>query len=75
MLSKITANRLAEEFLEEKGIRYVKPGTIESRSREQVEVIFLVPEALDPDVAVVDPPDVRILVNLKTGEVENVLQM
>ena len=31
--------------------------------------VFLVPEALNPNV-VIDPPDVRVWVYIKTGEVE-----
>jgi hypothetical protein len=44
------------------------------RKDNQVEVIFLVPEALDPNI-VIDPPDVRVWVNISNGEVELIYQM
>jgi|688.fasta_scaffold382344_3 hypothetical protein len=66
---------LAERFLSGRNIGFVKPGTIGQIKGKKVEVIFLVPEALDPNVAIVDPPDVRVWVDEKTGIVELIPQM
>ncbi len=65
---------LAEKYLIAKKIEYVIPGKLGKYIGDQVEVIFLHPEALNPDV-VVDPPDTRVLVNTKTKEVNLVWQM
>jgi len=65
---------LAEQYLITKKIEYVRPGKLGKYIGDQVEVIFLHPEALDPDV-VVDPPDTRVLVNIKTKGVTLILQM
>ena len=64
----------AESFLNKNKISYVKPGTVGEKNNTEVEVIFLVPEALDPNV-VIDPPDVRVKVNVYTGEVTLIIQM
>jgi len=63
----------AESYLNKHKIAYVKPGAIGEEKTRQVEVIFLVPEALDPNV--VDPPDVRLWVDVYSGEVELIPQM
>lgn len=65
---------LAEQYLDIKKIEYIKPGKLGKLVGEQVEVIFLHPEALNPDV-IVDPPDTRVLVNIKTKLVTLVWQM
>ena len=64
----------AESYLNKHKIAYVKPGAIGEEKVRQVEVIFLVPEALDPNV-VVDPPDVRLWVDVYSGEVRLIPQM
>jgi hypothetical protein len=64
----------AEKFLKNNSISYVKPGTIGQRVSDQVEIIFLVPEALDPNI-VIDPPDVRLWVDINSGKVEFMPQM
>lgn len=64
----------AEKFLNNKHISFVKPGEISQRDGDRVEIIFLIPEALDPNV-IVDPPDVRVWVNVYSGEVELIHQM
>jgi len=82
---------LATEYLEKDGVAFVKPGTIRKlkpnsntylspghiikADENTYEVIFLKPEALDPNVAVIDPPDVRVLVNTKTKKVNWIYQM
>ncbi len=65
----------AEKFLYNEKISFVKPGKIGVVENDRVEVVFMIPEALDPDVAVVDPPDVRVWVYTKTGKVEWIYQM
>jgi hypothetical protein len=64
----------AEKFLKNKNIYFVKPGEIGQRDGDRVEIIFLIPEALDPNV-VIDPPDVRVWVNIYSGKVELIHQM
>ncbi len=64
----------AEVFLKNKHIPYVKPGKIGECRQDKVEVVFLVPEALDPNL-VIDPPDIRLWVNRQSGAVEWILQM
>lgn len=64
----------AEKFLDKKHIEYVKPGQIGIQDNHRVEVIFLVPDALNPDV-VVDPPDVRLWVNIHNGTIDLIPQM
>ena len=59
----------AEQYLCEKGIAFVRPGNIVRVTNDNVEVVFLVPEALDKNVAVVDPPDVRVNINVNTKEI------
>lgn len=66
---------LAEKFLTSLNISFVKSGTIGQINGKRVEVIFPVLEVLDPNVAVVDPPDVRVWVDIDTGVVELIHQM
>jgi hypothetical protein len=65
---------LAELYLNKKNIRYIKPGECGMHDGHRVEVIFMIPETLDPN-AVVDPPDIRVWVNIYSGEVELINQM
>ena len=65
---------LAEAYLNNRNSRYVKPGQLGKTEGDNVEVIFLKPEALDPDV-VIDPPDIKVLVNTKTKNVTLIYQM
>lgn len=67
--------KLAEEFLANRDIGFVQAGIIGRENEGKVEVIFPVPETLDPNVAVVDPPDIRVWVTIESGEVELVDQM
>ena len=66
--------RLAEQYLIDRGLSYVKPGEIGRHKGNKIEVIFLKPEALDPDV-VIDPPDMRMWVDSKTKEVTWIWQI
>lgn len=65
---------LAEKYLENKKFKYVRPGMLGKYEGNKVEVIFLKPEALDPDV-VIDPPDLRVWVDIKTKGIIWILQM
>lgn len=64
----------AEKFLDKSGIAYATPGEIGAIEDTRIEIIFMKPEALDPNV-VIDPPDVRVWVNKKTGKVKLIDQM
>lgn len=66
--------KLAEKYLEARRISFVRPGTIGRVEGELVEVVFLIPEAMDPNV-VVDPPDVCVWVNVRSKATELVAQM
>lgn len=66
---------IAKQFLISNKIDFVEPGSLGKLNGIEQEVIFLDPQTLDPDVAVVDPGDVRVLVNLNTKKVTLVYQM
>jgi len=68
------AIKLAVVYLQDKAVEFVLPGTIGEVTDGKLEVIFLVPDALDPDV-VIDPPDVRVWVDSVTHEVSLIEQM
>jgi len=57
---------IAASFLLENRIPFVEPGKVVQRPDGLIEVIFLIPEALDPNV-VIDPPDVWVLVDPLSG--------
>jgi len=64
----------AENFLRLEGIDFAYPAKIGRVTNNKSEVIFLVPEALEPDT-VVDPPDVRVWVFHEEEKAELVFQM
>ena len=66
--------RLAENYMKNRKVDIVLPGEIGGKMGDNVEVIFLVPDALDPDI-IVCPPDNRVWVNVKTKEVTWIEQM
>lgn len=66
--------QIAETFLAACAVKFVKPGNVSQRGWDTAEVSFMIPEALDPN-AVVDPPDVKVLVYLKDRHCELVPQM
>jgi hypothetical protein len=74
-MKNIDVIKQAEDFLKSGGIGFVRPASIGRKNAGRVEVIFPVPETLDPSVAVVEPPDVRVWVNTDNGEVELIPQM
>jgi len=65
---------LAEGYLSARKSSYILPGKLGERVGDKIEVIFLKPETLDPDI-IIDPPDIRILVDIRTKEVAWVYQM
>ncbi|MNM61246.1 hypothetical protein D3C81_725430 [compost metagenome] len=67
--------KLAEQYLQRRNIGYLPFGLIGRREQDQWEVIFPVPESIDPTVAVIDPPDVRVWVNISQELVEFIHQM
>lgn len=66
---------LAEKFFLSRNIGYLPDGRIGRKEQSRWEVIFSVPESLDPNVAVIDPPDVRVWVPIAEGLVELIYQM
>jgi len=65
----------ASAFLIKEDIGFVESGKIGKKEALKVEVIFPVPEILDPNAAFIDPPDVRVWVNTNNDEVELIHQM
>ncbi len=65
----------AEEFLRERNIGFVPSTSLLRRDgRGRAEVSYAVPDTLIPG-AVVDPPDVRVSIDLHTRLVELIPQM
>ena len=67
--------KIAEEYLSSHAIEHVRPGQVGSKEQGRWEATFLNPAVLNPAVAVVDPPDVRIWVTVPNGQVEWIHQM
>ncbi len=67
--------RRATKFLNYEGIEFVNRGVIGRKMDRKVEVIFPVVETLDPDIASVDPSDVRVWVYLHRDTVSLIEQM
>ena len=74
-MSELKVFLLARKFLTTRMIEFVDAPKLGQIVGDRLEVIFPVPEALDPNVAVVDPPDVRVWVDRGSGEVEIIEQM
>ena len=77
LMNEQQAIAAAEDFLQRRGIEFVSSSaTVQSLSSSpnRVVVIFFVPDALNPN-AVVDPPDVRVILDKHTGSAEIELQM
>lgn len=68
------AIELTAGFLISKRIRFVEPVKVVAIDAVLLEVIFSVPEALDPSV-VTDPADIRVLVDSASRSVALVPQM
>jgi hypothetical protein len=67
--------KIAASYLSEKKIGFVNSGVFGRLEGNKKEVIFPVPETLDPTVAVVEPPDVRVWVDIEHDVVELIPQM
>ncbi len=74
MMTREEIMKLAENYMNNRKVEIVLPGEFGQIHGDFVEVIFLVPEALDPN-CVVDPPDNRVWVNTKTKEITWIEQM
>lgn len=70
-----TIINIAKKFLDSKAIEYAEPGKLGRMDGNLHEVIFLDPFMLDPKGGIVDPEDVRVIVNIKTGKASLVIQM
>ncbi len=64
----------AKTYLYERDIENVEPAEFGRTKTSKQEVIFMHPLAIGPGV-VMDPPDVRVWVNIDTYEVEFIHQM
>ncbi|EHG6663817.1 hypothetical protein J3893_001524 [Salmonella enterica subsp. enterica serovar Nigeria] len=64
----------AECFLRERCISFIAPPKLKRIDENIIEVIFKVPEALNPNM-VIDPDDVRVRINIITGSTKLVEQM
>lgn len=74
-MNKETIIQFAKKYLQEKGIEFVGPGELGFINKHNQEVIFLDPLIFDSNVAIVDPGDIRVLVNVKTKQVTLIDQM
>jgi hypothetical protein len=54
--------QLAEQYLTSRGFGYSPLAKINRPGADRWEIIFPVPEMLNPNIAVLDPHDVRVLV-------------
>lgn len=66
---------LARYFLLEKEIHFLDPGQLGRKEEKRQEVIFQHPQALDPKVAIIDPPDIRVWVSTDKKTVTLIYQM
>ncbi len=66
---------LAKDYLHSRNINFVDAGKLGRLEQDNQEVIFLDPLVLDPNVASIDPGDIRVWVNVKTKEVTWIEQM
>lgn len=73
-MTKDKTLKIAQEYMINRGVEIVLPGEIGEVNGDKVEVIFLNPLSLEPDT-IVCPPDNRVWVNTKTGEVTWIEQM
>lgn len=66
---------LAEQYLSSTDIGYLLPGQVIRTGENSVQVVFAALGTEDPAVAVVDPPDVRVNLNIFDGTADLVYQM
>ena len=74
-MNKEIVLNLAKEYLQNKNIKFVEPGEFGRLEKNNQEVIFLDPLVWNPNVALVEPGDIRVWVNLKTKKVTWIDQM
>ena len=74
-MNKSDIINIARQYLVSKNIGFVEPGELDRLDGHKQEVVFLEPLVLDPNVAVVDPGDVRVWVNTQTKQATLVDQM
>lgn len=74
-MNKAAIVNIAKQYLMSKNIDFVEPGELGRLDGYKQEVVFLDPLALDPNVAVVEPGDVRVWVNTQTKQATLVDQM
>lgn len=74
-MNKISILNIAKKYLISRKIDFLEPGELGCLDGDKQEVVFLDPQTLDPNVAVVEPEDIRVWVNIKTGEVTWIEQM
>ena len=66
---------LAKNYLRKNDILFAEPGEFGRLDGYKQEVVFLNPDMLDPNVAIVIPEDIRVWVDTKTKEVTLIYQM
>lgn len=74
-MNKAAIVNIAKQYLVSKNIDFIEPGKLGRLDDHKQEVIFLDPLALDLNVAVVEPADVRVWVNTQTKQATLVEQM
>ncbi|QVL55042.1 MAG: hypothetical protein KFB95_06920 [Simkaniaceae bacterium] len=74
-MNKTTIVNIAKQYLESKNIDFLEPGKLGRLEGHKQEVVFLDPQALDPNVAVVEPGDIRVWVNVNTKQAALLEQM
>ncbi len=66
---------IAKQYLKSKNIDFLEPGELGRLEGYKQEVVFLDSLALDPNVAVVEPGDIRVWVNINTKQATLIEQM
>lgn len=66
---------IAKQYLKSKNIDFLEPGELGRLEGYKQEVVFLDPLVLDPNVAVVEPGDIRVWVNINTKQATLIEQM
>lgn len=74
-MNKETIVNIAKKYLQKNNIKYLEPGELGRLDGHKQEVIFLDPQTLDPNVAIVIPEDIRVWVNIETEQVTLIYQM
>lgn len=74
-MNKITILNIAKQYLTSKSIKFVESGELGCLKGHMQEVIFLDPQVLDPNIAIVDPGEIIVQVNMHTKQATLVEQM